>query len=229
MTADKHFSFEYHKFREMQFAIEESIWLELVWSISGRSQTGQVEPSESRWALRAKRATGAYIDMSRLALISRQPRPYDSRQKNVRHVEEEEACTSKGHRSVVWSLDTPTLQAADFTKGGRRVQSAPDLVSNYRLLNCRNPSLISSGEDIVLTTEDLTTKPLPSLESLELQWILNRVCMLAAAGPRDYENENEEDEEDEGDTTAHLQVLYDTDDASNDDNNAYGVIRDDVV
>lgn len=48
---------------------------------------------------------------------------------------------------------------------------------NTKLFDCDTERIIKSGEKITLQTDD----PLPSMELLEMQWILNRVKTISGA------------------------------------------------
>ncbi|KAJ0415696.1 hypothetical protein BJY00DRAFT_293127 [Aspergillus carlsbadensis] len=50
-----------------------------------------------------------------------------------------------------------------------------------RLLDCRAKRILESGDLLTFKTEDPDTLPLPSIEILQLQWILNRLVSLSGA------------------------------------------------
>ncbi|KAL2849267.1 hypothetical protein BJX68DRAFT_267119 [Aspergillus pseudodeflectus] len=50
-----------------------------------------------------------------------------------------------------------------------------------RHLDCQARRIVESGDRLTFTTEDPDTLPLPSMEILELQWILNRLVSLSGA------------------------------------------------
>ncbi|KAL3456591.1 hypothetical protein BJX64DRAFT_38545 [Aspergillus heterothallicus] len=70
----------------------------------------------------------------------------------------------------------------------RRLDLPPCLQENVdstsrgtRLVDCPTKICLESGDKLVFTTEDPETLPLPSMELLELQWILNRLVSLSGA------------------------------------------------
>lgn len=60
----------------------------------------------------------------------------------------------------------------------------------------RDGASYKSGQKFVLRTEDPERLPLPSKELLDLQWNLNRIVAMAAAGEKDDEEEFSEDDDD---------------------------------
>ncbi|PKY06148.1 hypothetical protein P168DRAFT_288110 [Aspergillus campestris IBT 28561] len=52
---------------------------------------------------------------------------------------------------------------------------------NTKLWDCDTEKIIESGEEIILRTDDPEVRPLPSVELLEMQWILNRVNAISGA------------------------------------------------
>ena len=59
-------------------------------------------------------------------------------------------------------------------------------VSNIKLFNCQTEAKICSGDHITLTTEDPTTMPLPSIDLLEMQWVLHRLTALSSESDMSY-------------------------------------------
>lgn len=53
------------------------------------------------------------------------------------------------------------------------------LLENVKLFNCETEEIIRSGTTITLRTDDPETKPLPSKEILDMQWVLNRLTALS--------------------------------------------------
>lgn len=66
-------------------------------------------------------------------------------------------------------------------------------VSNIKLFNCQTDAKICSGDHITLTTEDPTTMPLPSIDLLEMQWVLHRLTALSGgAEPIDLDLDSDD-------------------------------------
>ena len=75
--------------------------------------------------------------------------------------------------------------------------SASDRGRNLtRLFNNETCTVISSGNEISLETDDPTLRPLPDFRLLEMQWFLHRVTALSgAAEPQDdFYNEDSDDD-----------------------------------
>lgn len=70
-------------------------------------------------------------------------------------------------------------------------------VSNVKLFNCQSETKICSGDRITLRTEDPATMPLPSIDLLEMQWVLHRLTALSGgAEPIDLALDSDDDPED---------------------------------
>jgi hypothetical protein len=68
-------------------------------------------------------------------------------------------------------------------------------VNGWPLYNAEVNRFISSGDLIVLETDDPKLRPLPSMELLDMQWVLHRLtAMSAAAEPRDLDEEDDEED-----------------------------------
>ncbi|PYH28336.1 HNH endonuclease signature motif containing protein [Aspergillus neoniger CBS 115656] len=65
--------------------------------------------------------------------------------------------------------------------------------NNTRLINCETLELIRSGDILTWTTDDPEKRPLPSIELLEMQWVLNRLVALAGAADVSEEDLDRED------------------------------------
>lgn len=52
---------------------------------------------------------------------------------------------------------------------------------NTKLWNCDTEKIIKSGDEITLQTDNPQIRPLPSVELLEMQWMLNRVKAISGA------------------------------------------------
>jgi hypothetical protein len=63
-----------------------------------------------------------------------------------------------------------------------------------RVSEDRSIRKIESGDIFTLTTDDPGSRPLPSLELLEMQWILQRItAMSGAAGPPEFDDDDDDD------------------------------------
>lgn len=51
-------------------------------------------------------------------------------------------------------------------------------ISDAKLYNFRNNTTVRSGDVITLKTDDPEKKPLPSMDLLEMQWVLHRLTAL---------------------------------------------------
>lgn len=66
-----------------------------------------------------------------------------------------------------------------------------------KLFNHITNTLISSGDEIALTTEDPELQPLPDMRLLEMQYFLHRVAAMSGAADRPpFESDNYGDDED---------------------------------
>ncbi|OCK73545.1 hypothetical protein K432DRAFT_410603 [Lepidopterella palustris CBS 459.81] len=67
--------------------------------------------------------------------------------------------------------------------------------SRVKLFNCETDEKMCSGQIISLEADDLETRPLPSFELLDMQWVLRRlIAMSGAPGYGDDFNHNDDDD-----------------------------------
>jgi hypothetical protein len=83
-----------------------------------------------------------------------------------------------------------------------QVDMPPILLSGHdcgprdtKLFDCKTETKIKSGDVLVFHTEDPVNLPLPSIDLLNMQWLLNR--LLAMSGAADAPELDEEEAEDE--------------------------------
>ena len=65
---------------------------------------------------------------------------------------------------------------------------------NICLIHGETRSMIRSGQIFTLTTVDAAEKPLPSMELLDLQWILHRIVAMRGAA-EEYESDVDSDDD----------------------------------
>lgn len=91
--------------------------------------------------------------------------------------------SSNPHVLGVDILQAPSLSASDH---------GPNLT---RLLNSETCTVIRSGDEISLQTDDPVLRPLPDFRLLEMQWFLHRVtAMSGAAEPQDNFHDDSDDD-----------------------------------
>ena len=101
-------------------------------------------------------------------------------------------------------VEPPTLPS-NLRQGGRT--SLNNLTPNIRLYNCATDAIITSGQLVTVSTSDPVSMPLPSMEILQLHWLLHRVLALcAAAGYFGYQGS---DDDSEGGREDELLILTD--------------------
>jgi hypothetical protein len=90
----------------------------------------------------------------------------------------------------------PTIPANTQPNFPDDLDGVPERV---RLYNHGTDAVITSGDVITITTEDPETMPLPSMDLLEMQWILHRLAALSGGagvfdlGSGDDDDDNESD------------------------------------
>ena len=85
-------------------------------------------------------------------------------------------------------------------------------VENVKLFNCETEEKICSGDKFTLRTNDPEITPLPSLELLEMQWLLHRLTALCGGIGDDGDADDSDDDDDDDDVT-----YYDYDYESDED------------
>ncbi|KAF2190446.1 hypothetical protein K469DRAFT_746946 [Zopfia rhizophila CBS 207.26] len=92
--------------------------------------------------------------------------------------------STNSHVSGVNILQAPSISALD---------QGPNLT---RLINNETCTLIRSGDEISLETDDPVLRPLPNFRLLEMQWFLHRVtAMSGAAEPQDDFHDEDSDDD----------------------------------
>ncbi|KAI9368308.1 hypothetical protein BJX61DRAFT_230048 [Aspergillus egyptiacus] len=103
---------------------------------------------------------------------------------------------SKDKRKLTVEFHWLPGTTSEFT----RLRTPPDNPSNLEsspngtlLLDCETRQFISSSHIITFTTDSPEKRPLPSVELLQMQWVLNR--LVAIAGAADLTDEELDDDD----------------------------------
>lgn len=89
----------------------------------------------------------------------------------------------------------PIYMPGNLTSGGREHQASVS-GPNLKLFNSDTDTIITSGDEIRIKTDDEVNLPLPDPQFISLQWTLHRLAALCdtAADQPEFEYEDEDDD-----------------------------------
>lgn len=108
------------------------------------------------------------------------------------------------------------LQIGTYAKGVSVMTrpSLPDRLpsgpKDFFLHDCKTLRQITSGNVIVIETDDPINHPLPSFELLQMQWVLHRVLALSGAGEADDKDFDPDDDVAAGDMSEAEEIEVDS-------------------
>ena len=110
-----------------------------------------------------------------------------------------------------WLKANPRSERVDLTSRPdiSHDENEPTFIAVTRPPTFVTPQILKSGDTFVWTTDDPTARPLPSFALLHLQWHLQRIAAIAAAGEQlDSDGESDDDDEEVFDP---LEALHEED------------------